>query len=305
MMGQCVDTFVAQQRALGFEYRVQSSLLKNFAAYAQAQGNSFITTKTVLAWSAQAPSAAQKRNRLLTVRRLALSLYADNPLHQVPPADAFGGSTYRRRKPHIYTEQELTSLQQAAMRMTPAGSIRPLTFYTLITLLWVSGLRISEALSLNAGDITADGLLIRATKFRKNRLVPIHTSSRCALEKYLSHKLRQKSNSDSPVFISTIETRLSYSNAAQGFLQISRNVGLREGPGTRGPSLHNFRHSFAVRSLECCPTCPKSVQQHMVSLSTYLGHAHISDTYWYLEATPKLATHIAQLTEADFGEVQS
>ena len=305
MICQCVDSFVAQQCALGFKYRVQSSLLNNFAAYAQARGDNLITIKTVLAWSAEAPSAAQKRNRLLTVRRLALSVHADNPLHQVPPADAFGGSTYRRRRPHIYTEHELTSLQQAALQMTPAESVRPLTFYTLITLLWVSGLRISEALSLNVRDISADGLLIRATKFRKNRLVPIHASTRCALEKYLSNKFREKSNCDTPVFISTIGTRLSYSNAYQGFLAISRSVGLRAGPGTSGPCLHDFRHSFSVRSLERCPASAQSVQRHMVALSTYLGHAHITDTYWYLEATPKLATHIAKLTEADFGEVHS
>jgi len=305
MISQCVDMFVAQQRALGFKYRVQSSLLNSFAAYAQAQGDSLITIKTVLAWSAQAPSAAQKRNRLLTVRRLALSVHADNPLHQVPPADAYGGSTYRRRIPHIYTEQELANLQEAALQMTPAGSIRPLTFYTLITLLWVSGLRISEALSLDVRDMSVDGLLIRATKFRKNRLVPIHASTRCALEDYLSNKSRAKSNSDGPVFISTLGTRLSYSTAFQGFLAISRSIGLRAEPGTPGPSLQDFRHSFAVRSLERCPACAHAVQRHMVTLSTYLGHAHITDTYWYLEATPKLATQIAKLTEADFGEVCS
>ncbi|MFK7862152.1 MAG: hypothetical protein AB8B64_25320 [Granulosicoccus sp.] len=153
MIIQLVEVFVDQQHALGFKYRVQSSLLKNYAAYAQAQGDKFISTKTVLTWCAQAPSSAQKRNRLLTVRRLAKSAHADNPLHQVPPADAFGGSTYRRRRPHIYTEHELARLQQAALQMTPAGSVRPITFYTLITLLWVSGLRISEALSLNVCDM--------------------------------------------------------------------------------------------------------------------------------------------------------
>ncbi|MFK7862151.1 MAG: tyrosine-type recombinase/integrase [Granulosicoccus sp.] len=147
--------------------------------------------------------------------------------------------------------------------------------------------------------------MIRATKFRKNRLVPIHASIRRALEKYLSNGPRDKINNEAPVFISTMGTRLSYSTAFQGFLTISRSVGLRAAPGTSGPNLHDFRHSYAVRSLESCPACAQSVQQHMVALSTYLGHTHISDTYWYLEATTKLAAHIAQLTEADFVEGQS
>ena len=302
MISHCVDEFVARQRALGFKYRVQGTLLKNFATFAQARGDTIITTQRVLEWSSEAPSASQKRNRLLTVRRLALSVHADNPLHQIPPADAYGGSPYRRRKPHIYTTQELVNLQQAALSMTPPESIRPLTFYTLITLLWVSGLRITEALSLDVSDITDDGLLIRATKFRKNRLVPVHASTRCALSHYLSNPCRGKVPQDNPVFISTIGTRLSYSNACHGFLEISRSIGLRAAAGEPGPCLHDFRHSFAVKSLERCPACPQSVQKHMVALSTYLGHAHITDTYWYLEATPRLTRLIAKLTEAKYSE---
>ena len=147
MIRQCVVEFVAQQRALGFKYRVQSSLLRNYATFAQERGDTYITVNRVLEWSAEAPSATQKRNRFLTVRRLALSAHADNPLHQIPPADAFGGSTYRRRRPHIYTAEELDMLCQAALCMTPSGSVRPLTFHTLFTLLRVSGLRISEAVS--------------------------------------------------------------------------------------------------------------------------------------------------------------
>lgn len=297
MISQCVNEFVTQQRALGFKYRVQSSLLKNYAKYAEERGDLFITIKRVLEWSAEAPSAAQKRNRLLTVRRLALFVRADNPLHQIPPADAYGGSTYRRRKPHIYTRNEFTKLQQATLCMTPSGSTRPLTFYTLITLLWVSGLRISEALSLDVSDITADGLLIRATKFRKNRLVPIHSSTRRALESYLLNDCRKRVAKGNAVFISTIGTRLSYSIAIHGFIDVLRRVGLRDGVGLPGPCLHDIRHSFAVRSLERCPACAHSVQKHMVALSTYLGHAHITDTYWYLEATPRLSKQIANLTE--------
>ena len=303
MIGQCVDEFVAQKRALGFKYRVQSSLLNNYATFAQERGDTFIIVARVLEWSAEAPSATQKRNRLLTVRRLALSVHADNPLHQIPPADAYGGSTYRRRKPHIFTSEELDKLQQATLCMTPAESTRPLTFHTLITLLWVSGLRISEALSLDVSDITADGLLIRATKFRKTRLVPIHPSTRFALDHYLLNDCRKNVAKDNAVFISTIGTRLSYSNAIHGFLEVIRSVGLRGGAGQPGPCLHDIRHTYAVRSLERCPACAQSVQKHMVALSTYLGHAHISDTYWYLEATPRLTRQIANLAEAWHEEV--
>ncbi len=305
MIGQWVDEFVRQQRALGFKYRVQSSLLRNYAAFAQARGDTFITVDTVLEWAQKAPSATQKRNRLLTVRRMAVSVHADDPRHQIPPADAFGGAVYRRRRPYIYTEAELETLQETALCMTPAGSVRPMTFYTLITLLWVSGLRICEALALDIDDITVDGLLIRATKFRKNRLVPIHPTTRCALDHYLSNNCREKMVKDNAVFISTLGTRLAYSAALSGFLEIMRSAGLRGEAGQPGPCFHDFRHSFAARSLEQCPACAQSIQRHMVALSTYLGHAHITDTYWYLEATPKLTRQIAKVTEAWHSEVRS
>jgi len=307
MIRHCVDAFVRQKHALGFKYRVQSSLLRNYAAFAHARGDTYIVVDTVLEWSREAPSAAQKRNRFLTVRRLAVALQADNPLHQIPPADAFGGATHRRRKPHIYSEEELNTLRQTALNMTPAGSVRPLTFQTLITLLWVSGLRTSEALALDVDDITVDGLLIRATKFRKNRLVPIHSTTRSALDCYLSSSERTSISKDKAVFVSMLGTRLSYRAAYEGFLQTMRNAGLRENPGVPGPCLHDLRHSFAIRSLELCPASSgaQTVQRHMVALSTYLGHAHITDTYWYLEATPALTRTIAIMTEAWHNEVLS
>ena len=305
MIIQFVDEFVSQQRALGFKYRVQGSLLKNYATFAQERGDKFIQVDRVLEWSAQAPSSTQKRNRLLTVRRLALSAHALDPMHQIPHADTYGRSTYRRRKPHIFTEKDLSKLQQATLCMTPTGSIRPLTFYTLITLLWVSGLRISEALSLDVSDITEDGLLIRATKFRKNRMIPIHPSTRCALDRYLANDYRKKIAIDKAVFVSTIGTRLSYSCARTGFREVIDSVGLRGTSDQPNPCLHDMRHSFALRSLEQCPACAQTVQKHMVALSTYLGHTHIADTYWYLEATTGLTRQIARLTEARHGEVRT
>lgn len=297
-IGQCVDEFVARQRSLGFKYRVQSTLLKSYAAFAQERGEKFVSVDTVLEWSQQAPSAPQTRNRLLTVRRFALSAYADNSGHQIPPADAFGGANYRRRRPYVYSAEEFNLLRQSALCMTPSGSVRPLTFDTLLTLLWVSGLRICEALRLDIDDITADGLEVRATKFRKDRLIPIHPSTQSALDRYLTSQSRMQVAKGNAVFVSTWGTRLAYSTAVSGFLEIIRSAGLRKAAGHPGPRLNDFRHSFAVRSLENCPACAQAVQKHMIGLSTYLGHAHITDTYWYLEATPRLTWQIANITEA-------
>jgi len=304
MIKQFADEFVSQQRALGFKYRVQGGLIKSYATFAQERGDTFIKVDRVIEWSALAPSSNQKRNRLLIVRRFALSAHAIDPVHEIPPADTYGRSTYRRRKPYIFTSEELSKLQQAALRMTPKESTRPMTFYTLLTLLWVSGLRISEALSLDVSDITEDGLLVRATKFRKNRVIPIHCSTRRALALYLKNDSRKNVAIDEAVFVSTLGTRLSYSCARTGFNELIDSVGLRGTSNQSSKCLHDMRHSFALRSLEQCPACAHTVKKHMVALSTYMGHAHITDTYWYLEATTGLTQKIAKLTEARHEEVR-
>jgi integrase len=90
----------------------------------------------------------------------------------------------------------------------------------------------------------------------------------------------------------------SYETAASLFRQLSRQIGLRGDPGQPEPRIHDLRHSFAVRSLEGCPCDRDSVSRHILALSTYLGHAHVTDTYWYLQATPTLMAQIAEAGEA-------
>jgi integrase len=170
----------------------------------------------------------------------------------------------------------------------------------LFALLATTGLRVSEALGLCLQDLTQDGLLIRQTKFRKTRLVPLHPTAQVGLDRYL---VRRKSwgGLDDHLFVSRQDTALPYQTVVATFLKLVRAIGLRGGPGQGGPRIHDLRHGFAVRSLEQCPPSALGVTRHMVALSTYLGHGHVAATYWYLHATPRLLETIAAVTE-DFLE---
>jgi len=123
--------------------------------------------------------------------------------------------------------------------------------------------------------------------------------SRSALERYLNARAHVPTTSV-VVFISVKGTPLCYSTVITTFLSLARSVKLREGPGKRGPRIHDLRHTFAVRSLERCAGNTEAVARQATALSTYLGHAHISDTYWYLQATPLLMDQIAQAGETLF-----
>ncbi len=168
---------------------------------------------------------------------------------------------------------------------------------TLLGLIAATGLRISEALALRLDDITTAGLVIRQTKFRKSRLVPVHGTTRCALGAYLIAR-EKRAGDDDAVFLSEWETGLRHPTVITTFLALVRGSGIHPGAGKRGPRIHDLRHTFAVRSLEECTGDREAVARHMLALSTYLGHAHLVDTYWYLQATPRLLADVAAQSEA-------
>jgi len=296
MLSQDLARYVDLHRSIGFKFRTQSLLLRSFVTFAERNGDVLVRSTRVLEWAAKAPSPPQRHNRVATVRRFALALYAEDPRHEVPPAEAFGRGWFKRRAPHIYSSEQIADLLRAASTLSPKGSIRPATYATLFALLVATGLRVSEALALELDDFTDEGLLIRATKFRKNRLVPLHQTARCALMRYLDQRMRVASSS-SAFFISSKGTALCYSTVIGAFLNLSRSIGWRAGRGHRGPRIHDLRHTFAVRALERCEGDARAVARQATALSTYLGHAHVSDTYWYLQATPLLMSQIAEAGE--------
>ena len=170
MLRDAVNGYIELYQSMGFKYRVQSYALRSFADFAERRSEEFVRADSVLEWAASAPSIRQRHDRLRTVYRLACALNAEDQRHEVPPTAVFGGEPRRPRSCHIFTQDEIERLLRAASELAPRGSIRPITYTTLVSLLACTGLRISEALKLELSDLTEDGLLIRATKFQKSRL---------------------------------------------------------------------------------------------------------------------------------------
>lgn len=299
MLTTDIARYIALRQSLGFAIRVPTYRLRRFGAFAEARGEMVVHAHTAIAWAAQAPTPAQRRERLLVVRRFAIHMHAEDARYEVPPSRAFGSPPRRRRTPYIYTADEVERLLRAAAQLTPVTSTRPATYVALLSLLFATGLRISEALALHVDDITPDGLVVRQTKFKKRRLVPLHPTARAGLEAYLARRTKT-GGGDRSVFVSIWGTGLHYPTVRATFRQITRMAEVPSGPGTAAPRLHDARHTFAVRALETCPAEHAEIARHVLALSTYLGHAHPSDTYWYLQATPRLLQSIARAGEATF-----
>lgn len=284
------------RRALGYKLETTEFLLRNFARFASARGDTHVVSHTAMEWAAQTTTARQSHRRLTAIIGLARFLRAEDAHHQIPPRPLCRPEQ-PRPLPYIFTAEEIRLLMQAARRLGPAGSFRPHTYSTLFSLLAVSGLRVSEALTLRLNDLTNDGLVVRETKFHKSRLVPLHESSAAALTRYLERRQCVASNDDH-LFLSLHRTKLCYATVYRLFRQLCAEAGLLHQPGAHRLRLHDLRHTVAVRALETCPHARERVTPHMLALSTYLGHASVRGTFWYLHSTPQLMQDVASAGEA-------
>ena len=293
-----VERHVALQRASGFAFNEQSELLTSYAGFATAKGERLVRVETVPDWSQRAHSPQRRRTLLLTVRRFALAMTAEDSRHEVPSADLLPRAKRVRQRPYIYSSAEIDMLVAVANGAAARGCAVPGQYPTLFGLLSATGMRVSEALGLDLGDVLDDGLLVRHAKRRGRRLLPLHPTTEEVLRRHLAVRQRMRARCDA-VFLAVDGERLSYGTVRNVFQRMIARGGLAgAAPGGRNPRIHDLRHSFAVRSLEACGSDRTAIARHMVGLSTYLGHVNISDTYWYLEGTPTLMRQIAWCAEA-------
>jgi integrase len=298
MLAHAVESYVAVRHAAGFAFKSEGSHLKSFAAFSEARGESHVRAPIGIEWAGLARAVPQRARRLGIVRRFARYLRAEDLRHEIPPA-VFGAETRPRPVPYILSHEQIRQLVQAASR-SGYRTLRRATYSTLFALLACTGLRVSEAIRLRLEDLTPDGLVIRCSKFRKSRLVPLHDTARVELARYLRQRISYAPANDH-LFVSLRRKPLLLTDVATAFRTAARAIGLPDGPGRSRPTPHSLRHTFAVRALQTCPDGRDAITQHMVALSTYLGHAKVADTYWYLEAVPELMTDIADRCERWMG----
>lgn len=296
-----LDEYLAMRRALGFELRLSGRLLQRFVDFAARAGAAYITPELALEWATQPAEAqpAQWANRLGMVRRFAQYCSTIDPRTAVPAPDLL---PYRLRRPcpYIFRDEEIVRLLKAARELPSVTGLRPHTYATLFALYAVTGMRTNEPLQLDRdeADLVSGVLTIRGTKFGKSRYLPLHPSTQRALQRYAACRDRLCRQPQSPsFFLSERGTRLTEWSVRWTFIQLSRQIGLRRAGDSRGPRLLDFRHRLAVNTLLRWYRRGVDVERHLPELSTYLGHVHISDTYWYLSATPQLLHQVLRRVE--------
>lgn len=295
---EALKTYLDLRRGLGTGLRNSGGNLHRFVEFLDREGSAVITTQLALRWATSSTKAAPATyaQRLGDVRRFAAYLSATDPRTEVPPHGLLP-ARFRRCPPYIYTDEEIERVVREAARLPSPSGLRAETYATLFGLLAATGLRLGEALALDRDDVDLHSgiLAVRRAKFGKSRFVPLHDSACAALSRYAQRRDALVPRPTSPAFLLQERgTRLTHSIAEHTFAVVSRAIGLRpparagEGRRGHGPRLHDMRHRLAARTLVRWYREGRDVERELPKLSTYLGHVHVADTYWYIEAIPEL-----------------
>ena len=292
---EAIEQYITWRKALGSSFRTQANVLHQFLksvdeevrcdAVAGEQIRTFLAGKGPLT-----QTRSLKYSVLSGFYRYAISrgyiLSAPLP-HNEPKKPA-------TPPPYIYSRDEIRRLLDAIdINRKRAIQFDADTFRTFLSILYGAGLRAGEARCLTLDDIDfSDAVLtVRDTKFYKSRLVPIGPQLINVLNDYAKVRAtRHLANTkDLPFLVNRDGSRLVKGTVEVAFQRLRRCAGIQEScDGRLSPTLHSFRHSFAVHRLTAWYREGADVQRLLPVLSTYLGHAGLVETQVYLSMTPEL-----------------
>lgn len=295
-----VEQYLIERRRLGFALRGPACSLRGFVRHIQAVGHRGpLTIEVMTDWARRDSHGSDDPHtwtrRLKHLRSFTRWLQQFEPRTEVPDNTIFGRIP-ERQAPHIYSEPEIVDLLAAARRLGPALTLRGVVFETLFGLIASCGLRLGEALALRNEDVDLRRgmLVIRKAKFGKSRQVPMHPSTIEALRRYRWTRdvAGESAVPEAAFFIGTRGRRhglaLGERQVHRVFVALRQQLGWRNRGNHHAPRIHDLRHTFVVRRIAQWQAQGVDVDQAILSLSTYVGHAEVGNTYWYLSAAPEL-----------------
>ena len=288
-----VESYLEYKRSLGFQLIGEACFLRAFAKYTEEINyTGSLTRKIAFHWceSGDNPSLTTKGRRFEPLKGLADYASSFDSESELLPKLPYG-NPHKRKRPHIYTVEETCLLMEKSNSLYSPDGLRALTMHTAIGLLWATGLRTSELVNLKISDIDLDNriLIVQNSKFNKDRFVPLLPTVTEELAQYRKKVKDMSENTlKTDAFFVTTNGAALKANAFEYAYQKIRDcidVGNSEYEHVR---LYDFRHTFATRTIRKWLEQNEDVNAKLFLLSTYMGHNHPEDTFWYLSSTPEL-----------------
>jgi integrase/recombinase XerD len=281
--------YLEMRHGLGYELQRPGRLVRQFAGHCDAAGITHVTTKAALDWATlpQEVSSWYRWLRLSAVRGFATYLHALDPAHQIPPADLLP-CKQQRPTPYLLGGDAISALMAAAATLRPP--LHAATYWTLIGLVAVTGIRPCEVIRMDDGDLEpAARIMTVHGKNHKDRKILLHPTTLAALTGYARLRDEVLGHRTGPsFFVSTRGTRMSQDRTREVFAGLAATAGLTPPGSTRRPTLNSLRHSFAVATLIGWFGDDTDIEANLPALSTWMGHKKPRSTYWYLQAVPEL-----------------
>lgn len=238
-------------------------------------------------------TAVVRRARMRTVRHFLLFHARRHPDTSIPDPATFPKPS-RPITPRLVTAGEMARLLATA-ELLPASTRNPLRAPAIrlaLILLYCCGLRRGELLRLRVRDFDDREAVLRVerTKFHKSRLVPLPSTVAAEVRRYLERRPEPRSP-DAPLLASDPrpgrETPYGVHALTENWQLVCLTAGVVTERG-RPPRLHDLRHSFAVAALDRWYQQGTAVQSRLPHLATYLGHANVVSTHYYLHLSSEL-----------------
>jgi integrase len=302
-IGPAIARFVAHKQALGRRYDSQRQRLAQLDRFLFQRADPDLTPESFSAWcsSIKHLTPGGRRMLMLLVRQLCLHRRRTESQCFVPDPSQFPRRQPKRR-PYVFSEEEIVRLLRAADALRPWGA-SPLyreVARVALTLLYTSGLRRGEIVHLTLGDYDAAEcvLLVRDSKFRKSRLIPVSMDAAAELDRYLEGRRRPgfPCGADAPLLLHRRGGDLT-AYSGQGLRLLMRHLfqtaGIRTAAG-RLPRVHDLRFTFASHALSRWYRSGADVQARLPALAIYMGHVSILSTQYYLPTLDIVASEASE-----------
>ena len=300
--------FIAEKQALGYKYESQPAVLQRFDQFCTERfpGEGKLSREVMLAWATRQPGEhpATLQGRVTPVRELAKYMTRQGLEAFILPQGML--PKVPRYVPHIYSNDELARIfaQTDRCHAVTEVPLRHLVMPVFFRLLYASGMRLSEARLLRCKDVdlTAGMITVTNAKLGKHRQLPVSPEMLTRLADYnmAVHAATEPKDWFFPGFGGGPMTR---GNVEKNFRKFLWQAGISHGGRSKGPRVHDFRHTMAVHCLRRWVLAGKDLQAYLPVLQAYLGHVEFSDTAYYLHLTADLFPNITQQVEAAMGGI--